>query len=378
MGGENVSRGMRTLLMPYGEQWRNHQRLQGSYLNVRVSQSYCALQDVESKQLLNDLLTPNVDFSSAYHRYASSLIFALAYGRRLPRGNEPEVTAIDQVMENFLYAARVGTWLVDAVPVLNHLPSIFAPWKRYADKLHNFEANLNMRNMEKALQTASWNWSKQVQDMKEAQHMSPKELAYDVGIIYEAGSDTTTMALEVFTLAMVLYPDVMKRAQQEIDAAVQSYPSYADKDNLPYIDALVKEVLRWRPVSAGGIPHAVIQDDEYMGFHIPRGATVIGNHWSISLDENVYEDPYTFNPDGGSRTQPYLLFLSASVVASVQASILPKNSLYINIARLLWSYDIGYAWEDVEGIKKRCEVDPFAFTQGFNSRPEPFKGIFLS
>ena len=376
MGGEVVSKGMRTLLMPYGEQWRNHQRLQASCVNIRVSQTYCVLQDLESKQLLKDLLSPNVDFANAYHRYASSLIFALAYGRRLPTGNESEVRAIDQVMENFLYAARVGTWIVDAIPVLNYLPGFLAPWKRQGDKLHAFESTLFMDNMDKALQTASWNWSKQVQDLKEAQHMSRKELAYDVGILYEAGSDTTTMALEVFTLAMLCYPDVMKKAQEEIDSKIQGYPSFADKDKLPYIDAVVKEVLRWRPVSAGGIPHAVIQDDEYMGYHIPKGATVIGNHWSIHLDEDIYKNPYIFNPNRWIENPdlPFAPFGFGRRICTGQH--IAKNSLFINITRLLWAYNIGYSWEEVDGVKRRCQVDPYAFTQGFNSRPEPFKASF--
>jgi cytochrome P450 len=377
MGGENVSKGTRTLLMPYGDQWRKHQRLQASYLNIRVSQSYRELQDTESKQLLNDLLVPNVDFSDRYHRYASSLIFALSYGRRLPNGDEPEAKAIEQVMTNFLHAARVGTWIVDSIPVLNYLPKFLAPWKRYADKLHDFESTLARNNMNQAQQTPSWNWSKQVQSMKESKDMPPKELAYNVGIIYEAGSDTTTMTLEVFTLAMILCPDVMEKAQDEIDAVVPGFPSYSDKDRLPYIDAIVKEVLRWRPVSAGGIPHAIIQDDEYMGYHIPKGATVIGNHWSIHLDENVYRDPYTFNPNRWIENPnlPLAAFGFGRRICTGQH--IAKNSLHINIARLLWGFDIGHAWEVVGGVKKRCEVDPLAFTQGFKSRPEPFKASFV-
>lgn len=43
MGVEIVSNGLRTLLMPYGPQWRTHQSLQASYLNVRTSQSYTGL-----------------------------------------------------------------------------------------------------------------------------------------------------------------------------------------------------------------------------------------------------------------------------------------------------------------------------------------------
>ncbi|CAL5873185.1 uncharacterized protein PFLUO_LOCUS7454 [Penicillium psychrofluorescens] len=376
MGGENVSKGMRTLLMPYGQQWRNHQRLQASYLNIRVSQSYRDLQDLESKQLVHELLSPAVDFSDRYHRYSSSLIFALAYGRRLETGNEPEIKAIDQVMENFLYAARVGTWLVDALPFLNHLPKSLAPWRRYADDLHKFESKLAMENMTRGQETASWNWAKQVQDMKESSEMTPKERAYDVGIIYEAGSDTTTMALEVFTAAMILYPNVMKKAQEEIDSTIEGFPSFADKERLPYIGALINEVLRWRPVSAGGIPHAVTEDDEYMGFHIPKGATVIGNHWSIHLDEDVYKDPYNFNPDRWIEEPdlPLAPFGFGRRICTGQH--IAKNSLFINITRLLWAFDIGYAYEETSEGKRRCEIDPFAFTQGFNSRPLPFRADF--
>ncbi|KAL6811405.1 putative O-methylsterigmatocystin oxidoreductase [Trichoderma sp. SZMC 28015] len=376
MGGENVSKGMRTLLMPYGQQWRTHQRLQASYLNIRVSQTYRELQDVESKQLLCELLVPGVDFSDRYHRYSSSLIFALAYGRRLETGSEPEVKAIDKVMENFLYAARVGTWIVDSLPFLNYLPNLLAPWKVHGDQVHEFESSLYMGNMRRGKRTKSWNWSKQVSEMKESNGMTEKELAYDVGIIYEAGSDTTTMALEVFTLAMILNPDVMKKAQKEIDENAKGLPSFEDKDNLPYVDALIKETLRWRPVSAGGIPHAVTQDDVYMGFHIPKGATVIGNHWSIHLDKDVYKDPHNFTPDRWIEdpTLPLAPFGFGRRVCTGQH--IARNSLFINIARILWAFDINYAYEENEDGEKRCEVDPWAFTQGFNSRPLPFRASF--
>ena len=380
MGGECVSKGFRPLLMPYGQRWRNHQRLQASYLNVRISQSYRALQDVESKQLLYELLNPGVDFSDRYHRYSSSLIFALAYGRRLIEGDEPESRAIDEVMENFLYAARVGTWLVDALPALNYLPNFLAPWKRLGDRLHAFESGVYMKYLAQGQHALSWTWAKQVQGMKEGSEMSEKELAYDVGIIYEAGSDTTTMALEIFTLAMLVYPAVMARAQKELDDVVGSsrMPTFDDRDRLPYIDAVVKETLRWRPVTAGGIPHAVIQDDEYMGYLIPKGATVIGNHWAISLDENVYEDPYKYEPSRWIENPelPLAAFGFGRRVCTGQH--IAKNSLFINIARILWAYDIGYKFKEVNGEKVKCEVDEYAFTQGFNSRPVKFEADFTA
>lgn len=377
MGGDVVSKGYRTLLMPYGDQWRTHQRLQASYINIRVSETYRTLQSVESKQLAFEMLSTN-DFPERFHRYSSSLMFALAYGKRMEHGDEPEVKAIGQIMENFLYAARVGTWIVDALPVLNHLPKWMAPWKRYGDQLHQFESTNFQKFWDEAVSRKSWNWCRQAKERPEAQSLSPVELAYDVGIVYEAGSDTTTMALEVFVLAAVLYPAVMKKAQAELDAVVGSdrLPSFDDKARLPYIDAIVKEILRWRPVSAGGIPHAVVQDDEYMGYKIPKGATVIGNHWAISMDEEVYEAAESFRPERWMEQPDLPLVAFGFGRRQCTGQHIARNSLYINIARLLWAFDIGPGTEEREGVTTESAVDPLAFTQGFNSRPLPFKATF--
>lgn len=57
----------------------------------------------------------------------------------------------------------------------------------------------------------------------------------------------TVSALHSLFLAMTLFPEVQKHAQAEIDRVVGSerMPEFADQDNLPYITAVMKEVLRW-------------------------------------------------------------------------------------------------------------------------------------
>lgn len=81
--------------------------------------------------------------------------------------------------------------------------------------------------------------------------------------------------------AMILFPEVQKHAQEEIDRVVgpDRIPTMADEPNLPYIRACVKESLRWMPATPLGIPHAVTRDDEYMGYTIPKGASVGLNVW---------------------------------------------------------------------------------------------------
>lgn len=80
---------------------------------------------------------------------------------------------------------------------------------------------------------------------------------------------------------MILYPDVQRKAQAELDAVVGEgrLPQFADRGSLPYVNAVVKEVLRWHPISPLSIPHVNVLDDEYEGYFIPKDSIVMTNVW---------------------------------------------------------------------------------------------------
>jgi cytochrome P450 len=56
---------------------------------------------------------------------------------------------------------------------------------------------------------------------------------------------------------MALHPDIMRRAQQDIDTVVgrERMPNFGDWDHLPYVHAIVKETLRWKTVVPLGAWH---------------------------------------------------------------------------------------------------------------------------
>jgi len=91
-------------------------------------------------------------------------------------------------------------------------------------------------------------------------------------------------------LALILYPEVQKRARAELDSVVSRdrLPTFDDRPRLPYIEAVCKELLRWgvvipmctssfsmvwitRSDFTSGAPHASSEDDIYGGFFIPKG-----------------------------------------------------------------------------------------------------------
>jgi cytochrome P450 len=95
----------------------------------------------------------------------------------------------------------------------------------------------------------------------------------------------TVSTLEIFFFAMICYPEAQLTAHSELDAVVGSnhLVSFEDRSNLPYIEALCKEVLRWHPLFTVALPHRLMQDDVVGQYFIPAGTTVLGNAWSVSM-----------------------------------------------------------------------------------------------
>lgn len=80
---------------------------------------------------------------------------------------------------------------------------------------------------------------------------------------------------------MTAFPDTQRMAQEEIDRVVghDRLPTVSDRLNLPYTEAMVKEVLRWHPVAPMGLPHTSTADDVCEGYFIPKGFMLFANVW---------------------------------------------------------------------------------------------------
>lgn len=101
----------------------------------------------------------------------------------------------------------------------------------------------------------------------------------------------STSSGQSFLLAMAFNPDVQRRAQKELDAVIgtQRLPEPSDLRHLVYMQAIMLEVSRWAPVVPLGVFHRVIEDDEYNGFFIPKGAVII----PVSINPGI--QPLAFN-----------------------------------------------------------------------------------
>jgi cytochrome P450 len=114
------------------------------------------------------------------------------------------------------------------------------------------------------------------------------------------GTDTVAILLEWIMARMVLHQDIQKKARQEIDMCIgpNSHVRDTDVPNLPYLQAIVKEVLRLHP--PGPLlswARLAVQDIHVDKTLVPAGTTAMVNMWAISHDSSIWEDPLTFKPE---------------------------------------------------------------------------------
>jgi len=204
-------------------------------------------------------------------------------------------------------------------------------------------------------------------------------IAGALATMHSAGLDTTAGVMKIFFVAMLLYPDIQKRAQEELDSVIgrDRLPTFKDRPRLPFVDAVVKEVLRWCPIAPVGVPHAVTQDDVYMGFFIPKGALVIGNTWSILRDPAFYPEPDIFkperflNPDGTLRDDPILISAFGFGKRICPGRHFADASLFISIASLFAVFNIE------RGKDGGDKLSDYTFKGGVISCPHPFPCSFV-
>jgi len=96
---------------------------------------------------------------------------------------------------------------------------------------------------------------------------------------------------------MTLYPDIQRKAHDEVDRVVgDRLPCMDDLPNMPYLRAVISEILRWNPLVSLTL-HNAQEDNYYRGYLIPKSTSVMLNVWGLLHDPRTYDDPMTFNPD---------------------------------------------------------------------------------
>lgn len=280
------------------------------------------------------------------------------------------VIAVMQLAAELNVPGKRFPMLMETFPFLARFPNAIAPWKHGlgSKRGRGFFYALAEEAAKKPGHEDSF--VKHLFAAKEKYTLHEEEISALSGNLFGAGSDTSSSTLITFVLACCAFPEALVPAYEELDRVVGPHrsPHFDDQPNLPYINALVKEVLRWRSVAIiGGQPHSPTQDDTYNGWLIPKGTWIQGNVWAIHHNEREFPDPDQFNPrrymPGSPESRPfpgergYMTFGWGRRVCSGQA--LAEQGTWVTIARLLWGFRIQKKRQPDGSL---LEVDIFNYT----------------
>ncbi|QRV75533.1 cytochrome P450 family protein [Ceratobasidium sp. AG-Ba] len=283
---------------------------------------------------------------------------------------------------------------IELLPFLKYIPKMFAKWKAEAESVRDMQQEIYSRLLDEVREhrtsgTQTGCFTEQILARKESAELSDSQLSYLGGALIEGSAGTTTAWNKFFVMAMSTHLDVQKKstclffACDELDQVIGNarMPKLGDLASLPYLQAVIKEVHRWRPIGPFAIPHATLGDIYYQRYRIPPETTLFMNVWGISHDPDRYDRLEEFWPDRWIQHKYGLKHDSTHSNSNppwfgvgkraCPGANLAQNSLAISTMSLLWGFSFQPEVDRYTG--KPIKIDVFSFSEGLEMSPEQFR-----
>ncbi|KAF8073626.1 cytochrome P450 [Lyophyllum atratum] len=371
----------------YGNDLRMYRKMLHQYFSKDKARSHHPIQAREARLLAQNVLLNPQRLRDLLVRFATAIIIEIAYGHQIVSDDDPYIKLGDDISLASANSGPPGGTPVDIFPFLRHFPSWF-PGAYYAGyardtrevvrKLYEYPLQRVSEQMAKGEAKPSF----LAHQLEELQREGPKhpanleQIMAVSSVLYIAGSETTSSTLSFFILAMLLYPEYQTKAQEEIDAIIGSerLPEFHDRQSLPFLECLLQETLRWKHSTPSGVPHRSMEDDVYKGMFIPKGSIIIPNTRGMTLDENVYQNPFAFEPTRFlpsplGRGEPHPIGPFGFGRRACLGQYVATDSLWIAMATILSTTHIS---KEIGEDGKEIVPDATPVTTGITSHPKPF------
>ncbi|KAL1645221.1 hypothetical protein SLS58_003928 [Diplodia intermedia] len=284
-------------LMSKNPHWSRQRKVATYIMREAKLNTFYHYPELESIRLLKELVEEPHNYNHALESFISRVTCRLAWG------HAEASDELKQRARELLISVSPTGHLANKLPFLMNLPDWISPakaWERKRQRTERrwFEIMQNQVKQDMAEKRAAPSWMKILLGTWNKWEFSyDLEGAFCVGMHGIAGALTIAAPMQTFCLAMCHYPQYLHILHEELDRVCgDRLPRAEDRPNLPVLRAFIREVMRWRPPVPTGIPHFLIQDDEYNGYHIPAGSVMHPLEWGIARDPELFPDPDTFNP----------------------------------------------------------------------------------
>ncbi|ELU39069.1 cytochrome P450 [Rhizoctonia solani AG-1 IA] len=286
-------------MCPYGPRHRTYRKMMNKFISKSAATAYHLYQEAEVRAFLKRLLVSTERLEDDFRQVSGAIIMRATYGYRVRSADDHFVTLAATTNANLMRAGLQSNSIVNVIPMLKYLPPWFpgAQWKHDA---------LEWRGQKDIMINETFNWTKRQVREGRADSSIVQTLLEDIP---ESGMSVGDAEDHIKHIAGTMFPE-------EIDRVIGTdrLPTMKDQDSLPYVNAIIQEIIRWQPVTP--------------------------------LDPDVYPNPESFNPDRfyQKATSPAPGFGWGRRICPGQ--YIAEASLFIAVASMLAAFTIKKARDE--------------------------------
>ncbi|KAF7371334.1 Cytochrome P450 [Mycena sanguinolenta] len=385
-------------LVQYGDRVKQERKLFHQFFgnSASIISQFGPLLTSEVHKFLQNVLDEREDVLKLVERMTGAITLRIAYGYTIDRDSEQDafLEMFNTSATNFSRAIAPGTFLVDIIPALRVWPEwlpgggFHITAKEWSSQIHR-TVDTSYEYVKEQMAAGNIEPSFTARLLEEESH-EEYLIKWAAFAIQGGGAETGAAQLKGFFRAMSLYPEVQATAQREIDTIVGTdrLPDISDRERLPYVNALCKEVLRHHVSAPTGIfelvsiPHRAREDFIYKPGEgttpmlIPKDSLVISNIWKMTHDPARYANPMVFDPARFLETNGKAAELDPASISFgfgrriCPGKLLADKILFLTCSAILSAFNISKARENGIIIEP-----PLGQTTGISSHPLSFKCV---
>ncbi|KAH9922938.1 cytochrome P450 [Fomitopsis serialis] len=353
MKNQTILKGGAITATPYNETWRKHRRIANTMLSSKAVEGYTAALDYEAHMLIHSLYhdteqgKASVDPAHYVGRYVLNNMLSVTFGTRTGSVTDPLVKRALLLGMEFM---RLTASAMDTDPTRSR------GRKLSQDFLDVYGAMI--RHVKERMDSDDDVPDCLVKSLlacEEEEHLSWTDLCMLTTAFATGGSHSTSGTIHWFLALMPSHPEIQAKAHQELDHVIgrARWPSPEDESCLPYVRAIVKEVLRCHSPFWMGTPHCSDNDFVYRGMYIPANTVMVLNCYSLHQNEERYAEALEFNPDrfmGDNLSSTESSKLANPMDRDHWAfgagrricpgMLVAEKELFLAVSRLLWAFCI--------------------------------------